>query len=174
MKLTTFIFTFFVLCATTFCQKEVKKDYYQWPKRYASMQILGHSIVSYNFEHSIISHKGFALMGELGIGLAEFSDSESTPPIPATYAFHFWLPIQYSFKGVELIACVAPSLYQHGKLGFIDINGNFGIRTNFSNKRFTQGIFLAAYYTPKIHQSLSNPNSVYTHFPMAVKIGAAF
>ena len=114
------------------------------------MQILGHSIVSYHFEHSLIRKNGFSVLGELGLGMAEFSDSESKPPIPAVYAFDFWFPFQYSLPGVEFVACISPSLYQWGKLGFIDINGVFGIRTNFSKKRFKKGFVLGVFYTPKI------------------------
>lgn len=138
------------------------------------MQILGHSIISFHFEHSLISKKGFSVLGEFGLGLAEFSEGEANPPIPAVYSFDFWFPIQYSFSEIELIVCVSPSLYQYGKLGFIDINGMFGIRTNFSTKRFKKGIFVGLFYAPKIHQSVTNPEQIYSHLPLSLKIGASF
>jgi len=170
---TTILLTLF-LYTNYLCQQNQPEKYHNGPKRYGSMQILGHSIVSYHFEHSLIRIKGFSLIGEIGLGLAEFSESEANPPNPAVYAFHTWFPIQYSLKGVEFIACVSPSLYKYGKLGFIDLNGMFGIRTNFSGNRFNKGIFLGIFYTPKIYQSVSHPEKIYSHFPVSLKIGASF
>ena len=138
------------------------------------MQVLGHSIISYHFEHSIINRKGFSLLGEIGIGLAEFSDADLTPPSPAVYALHLWLPIQYSLRGIEFISCVSPSFYNYGELSFIDLNGMFGVRTNFSSVRFKKSFVLGVYYAPKIYQSVSNPNKIYSHYPISIKAGISF
>jgi hypothetical protein len=143
-------------------------------KQYVSMSILGHSIVSYNYERSLLNFKGFSLFGELGLGMGEFSDSDASVPRPATFAFNVWLPVQYSFGIIDLTASISPTFYKYGKLGFIDLNGVFGLRVNFTKNRNSSAPFLGVYYNNKIYRTISNPDEVYFFSPISFKLGLWF
>lgn len=144
------------------------------PKQYASMSLLGHSIVSFNYEHRLIQLNHFSILGEIGIGIAEFPESEAPNPIPAVLALNLWLPVQYSLKGIEFTACVSPTIYKRGNLSFIDVNGTFGARTNFSREKYRAGPFLGVYYTTKVYRTVSNPDEIYFFTPISLKFGTTF
>lgn len=151
-------------------QKELHKI-----RQYASMSILSQSIVTFNYERSLLNIKDFSLLGELGIGMAEFSETEPANESPAVFAFNLWLPIQYSFSIIDLTATVSPTFYKYGKLGFVDLNGVFGFRINFTRNKQTSGApFLGVYYNTKIYRTISNPDEIYFTSPVSVKFGLWF
>lgn len=144
------------------------------PKQYLSLTALGHSIFTFNYERSIIEVKNFSVLGEIGLGIGEFSESEPPNESPAVYALNTWLPLQYSFGVADVIAVVSPTLYQYGNLGFIDVNGVLGVRVNFAKNKSNSGVFCALYYNNKIYRTVSNPEEIYFFSPISIKFGGWF
>ena len=143
-------------------------------KQYASISIFSQSIVTFNYERSLLNYNNFSLIGELGIGMAEFSESEPPNVSPAVYAFNVWLPIQYSLSFIDFTATISPTFYKKGKLGFIDLNGVFGFRVNFSKNKQDNSPFLGIYYNSKIYRTISHPDEIYSFSPISVKFGLWF
>lgn len=135
-------------------------------RHFGAMQFGGQTMVSFQYEYSIISKTYFVLNTNVGLGLNENAD-DTDPSDRAIYGIHTGLICLLGSKYISLELGVNPTTYFYKSTTFVNLNGWTGIR--LSPKKM-ESFYMAFGYTPRLYYTYSDPNN---HFFNAV-IGAKF
>jgi len=142
----------------------------EYSKSTLGIQVLGQSLVSFHYEHTLAHVANFTVNSDLGLGIAEFSDDESNSPEPATYVIHTGLMAQIGGDVMSFYASFQPSSYFYGDFSFVNINSNLGARLNV----FGDDGFIMLGYTPRLYSSLTTAKQFFTPSKFCIRLAGRF
>lgn len=139
-------------------------------RHFVGMQFGGQTMVSYQYEYSLITKKYFLLNTNLGIGLNEHSD-DTDPEDNAIFGIHTGLICLLGPRNIALELGLYPTTYFYGPITFVNLNSWAGIR--LSPKKAPE-FNMAFGYTPRLFYTYSDPKNSFFNASVGAKFEINF
>ena len=134
------------------------------------MQIGGQTLVSLNYEYSILAHKHFLLNTNIGIGLNKNSNDQD-PDDTAIFGIHSGVILLTGFYPFYLEIGINPTTYFYRSMSFVNLNSWFGLRFYTLKER---KFFFSLGYSPRLYTTFTDANNRFFNSLVGVKFAYRF